>query len=128
MSDLQEKSAHIAPDFEPVTDEQISKFFEGADPLERIVSIELPYDSAVAEVIYYDENGVKTMMYKPIIIATWNAIVKDCVHADGFLGYVQGTGKQPSDSQPVTYDRCPDFDDYGLGCFLLAGTEIVKMK
>jgi hypothetical protein len=27
----------------------------------------------------------------------------------------------------VTYDRQPDFDDYGLGCFLLCGTEIVKM-
>ena len=66
--------------------------------------------------------------YKPIIVDTWNAMVRDCLHADGFLGYVQGTGKQPSDSQPVTYDKCPDFDDYGLGCLLLAGTEIARMK
>lgn len=81
MSDLQEKSAHIAPDFEPVTDEQISKFFEGADPLERIVSIELPYDSAVAEVIYYDENGVKKRLrqgFKPFCWAKNSACVRMC--------------------------------------------------
>ncbi len=66
--------------------------------------------------------------YCPIIYATWDAMVKDCLHKDGFLGFVQGTGKQPSDSQPVTYDKAPDFDDYGLGCFLLAGCEIMRMK
>lgn len=65
--------------------------------------------------------------YNPIIFSTWNAMVKDCLHPDGVLGYVQGTGKQPSDSQPVAYDTVPDFDDYGLGCFLLCGTEIVKL-
>lgn len=65
--------------------------------------------------------------YNPIIFSTWSAMVKDCLHPDGVLGYVQGTGKQPSDSQPVAYDTVPDFDDYGLGCFLLCGTEIVKL-
>lgn len=65
--------------------------------------------------------------FTPIIYNTWNIMVRDCLHKDGILGYVQGTGKQPSDSQPVTYDKEPDFDDYGLGCFLLCGTEIVKM-
>lgn len=66
-------------------------------------------------------------VYEPIIFDTWNAMVKDCLHPNGFLGYVQGTGKEPKDSQPVTYDKEPDFDDYGLGCFLLCGTEIVRM-
>lgn len=65
--------------------------------------------------------------YLPIIFDTWEAMVKTCVHEDGVLGYVQGTGKEPKDSQPVTYDKEPDFDDYGLGCFLLCGTEIVKL-
>jgi hypothetical protein len=27
----------------------------------------------------------------------------------------------------VGYDIEPDFDDYGLGCFLLAGSEIYKL-
>ncbi len=66
--------------------------------------------------------------YKPVIYKAWNAMVKDCLHKDGFLGYVQGTGKEPKEAQPVTYDREPDFDDYGLGAFLMAGTEIYRMK
>jgi len=41
---------------------------------------------------------------------------------------VQETGKKPKDGQPVTYDKVPDFEDYGLGCFLLAGTEVYKLK
>jgi rhamnogalacturonyl hydrolase YesR len=67
-------------------------------------------------------------IYGPVVAKTWNAMVKDCVHADGKLGFVQGTGKEPKDGQPVTFTSTPDFEDYGLGCFLLAGTEVYKMK
>ena len=67
-------------------------------------------------------------VYKPIITKAWTAMATESVHPDGFLGYVQGTGKEPKDGQPVTYDSKPDFEDYGLGCFLLAGTELYKMK
>ncbi|HEX5169206.1 MAG TPA: glycoside hydrolase family 88 protein [Cyclobacteriaceae bacterium] len=66
--------------------------------------------------------------FKPVALRAWNAVVKDAVHADGFLGYVQGTGKEPADGQPVTYSSMPDFEDYGLGCFLLAGSEMYKLK
>jgi rhamnogalacturonyl hydrolase YesR len=66
--------------------------------------------------------------YLPSITKAWNAMVKECVHPDGFLGYVQGTGKEPKDGQPVTYTSKPDFEDYGLGCFLLAGSELYKLK
>ncbi len=66
-------------------------------------------------------------MFNPIISKTWKAMVKHCLHPNGFLGYVQGTGKQPSDSQPVGYDVEPDFDDFGLGCFLLAGAEVYRL-
>lgn len=66
--------------------------------------------------------------YLPIVLKAWNAMLKDAVHPDGFLGYVQGTGKEPKDGQPVTYDSKPDFDDFGTGCFLLAGSEIYKLK
>ncbi|MBR1668776.1 MAG: glycoside hydrolase family 88 protein [Bacteroidaceae bacterium] len=65
--------------------------------------------------------------YLPIVYGTWETMVKTCLHENGFLGYVQGTGKEPKDSQPVTYDKEPDFDDYGLGCFLLCGSEIVRL-
>jgi unsaturated rhamnogalacturonyl hydrolase len=66
--------------------------------------------------------------FQPVVEKAWKALVMDCVHPNGFLGYVQGTGKQPSDSQPVGYDNIPNFEDFGLGCFLLAGSEMYKMK
>ncbi len=67
-------------------------------------------------------------IFRPAVVKAWNAMVKDCVHADGKLGYVQGTGKEPKDGQPVNYDTTPDFEDYGLGCFLLAGSEVYQLK
>jgi len=65
--------------------------------------------------------------YLPVVAAAWNGMVRESLHDNGFLGYVQGTGKQPSDGQPVTYDKVPDFEDYGLGCFLLAGSEVYQL-
>jgi rhamnogalacturonyl hydrolase YesR len=74
-------------------------------------------------------NGIlDKKTYKPIIVKAWNAMAKEAVHTNGFLGYVQGTGKEPKDGQPVSYTSVPDFEDYGLGCFLLAGSEVYKMK
>jgi hypothetical protein len=55
-------------------------------------------------------------------------MAKEGVRKDGSLAYVQGTGKQPSDGQPVNYTSTPDFEDYGLGCFLLAGTEVFRLR
>ena len=66
--------------------------------------------------------------YLPIVTKAWNAMAKESVHTNGFLGCVQGTGKEPKKSQPVTYDREPDFEDFGFGCFLLAGSEVYKIK
>jgi unsaturated rhamnogalacturonyl hydrolase len=65
--------------------------------------------------------------YLPIVVKAWNAMVTDSVHSNGFLGWVQGTGKQPSDSQPVTADSVPNFEDFGLGCFLLGGSEVARL-
>jgi unsaturated rhamnogalacturonyl hydrolase len=64
----------------------------------------------------------------PSVSKAWNAILKDCIHSNGQLGYVQPTGKEPKEGQPVTFDRIPDFEDFGLGCFLLAGSEVYKLK
>ncbi len=65
--------------------------------------------------------------YNPIIHKAWKGM-SSCVHPNGFLGFVQGTGKEPKDSQPVTFDHVPNFEDFGLGCFLLAGSELLKAK
>ena len=35
--------------------------------------------------------------------------------------------KQPSEGQPVRYDSKPDFTDYGLGSFLLAGSQVFRL-
>jgi len=74
-------------------------------------------------------NGyLEKKKYYSVVSKAWNALLKESVHPDGFLGYVQGTGKMPSDGQPVTYTSKPDFQDYGLGCFLLAGSEVYKLS
>lgn len=73
-------------------------------------------------------NGVlPAEKYMPVLTKAWNAMAKDAVHPNGFLGFVQGTGKEPKDGQPTTYDSKPDFDDYGVGCFLLAGSEVFRL-
>ena len=66
-------------------------------------------------------------VYLPVLLKAWNALVKDAVHPNGFLGWVQGTGKEPKDGQPVTYDKVPNFEDYGVGCFLLGASEVYKL-
>lgn len=65
--------------------------------------------------------------FLPVVIKAWNAL-QASVQPNGFLGYVQGTGKEPKDSQPVGYNNMPDFEDFGLGCFLLAASEVYKLK
>ena len=67
-------------------------------------------------------------IYTPSVSKAWNGLMKDCLHPNGFLGFVQSTGKEPKDGQPVTFDKMPNFEDFGLGCFLLAGSEVYKMK
>ena len=65
--------------------------------------------------------------FLPVVAKSWRALANLAVRPDGTLGYVQGTGKHPSDSQPVTYDSAPNFDDFGTGAFLLAGTEVYQL-
>jgi rhamnogalacturonyl hydrolase YesR len=73
-------------------------------------------------------NGyLESKKYRTVVTKAWNAIMKDAVNENGFLSYVQGTGKEPKDSQPVTKTSVPNFEDFGLGCFLLAGCEVYRM-
>jgi unsaturated rhamnogalacturonyl hydrolase len=67
-------------------------------------------------------------VYAPVVAKGWNAMATESVDTDGRLGWVQGTGKEPKEGQPVTFTSKPDFEDYGLGCFLLAGAEVYKLK
>ncbi len=73
------------------------------------------------------EGVLDERVYRPVANRAWQAMVRDAVHEDGFLGWMQGTGKDPSAGQPLSYTRIPDFEDYGTGCFLLGATEYYKL-
>ncbi|MEV3860979.1 glycoside hydrolase family 88 protein [Streptomyces sp. NPDC050095] len=61
---------------------------------------------------------------EPVAARAWQGLVTKAVHADGVLGYVQKVGDRPESSQPITYDSTADF---GVGAFLLAGTELAAL-
>jgi len=73
--------------------------------------------------------------YLPCVIAGWDALSNGALHrtddatnSAGFLGYEQGSGDEPSSGQPITYESVPNFDDFGLGLFLLAGTQVYELS
>ena len=69
---------------------------------------------------------LKDARYRPACNSAWQAL-RSCLHEDGSLGWAQGTGKDPSAGQPVTFESVPDFEDYGTGCYLLGLTEYYKL-
>ena len=58
--------------------------------------------------------------YHPIVAKAWSAL-KGCVQESGKLGYVQQIGEKP---EKVGAD---DTEVYGVGAFLLAGSEFYRM-
>jgi rhamnogalacturonyl hydrolase YesR len=74
-----------------------------------------------------NEGILDSITYMPHVINGWNAMAYEALHPNGFLGFVQSTGKQPSDGYPFLYDKPANFEDYGLGAFLLAGTEVYQL-
>lgn len=58
--------------------------------------------------------------YYPVLNKAWDALI-GCVHENGKLGFVQVPGAAP---EKVTFD---DTEVYGVGAFLLAGTELFKL-
>ncbi len=76
--------------------------------------------------------GVRTgrldsAVFRPAVARAWNALNRICIHDNGFIGYSQGSGKEPKEAQPAGYDRIPDFEDFGTGCYLLAAGEVAKL-
>jgi rhamnogalacturonyl hydrolase YesR len=62
--------------------------------------------------------------FLPVVEKAWRGLVANAVRADGELGLVQGVGERPSSSQPVTLSST---HDYGVGAFLLAGSEVLQL-
>jgi rhamnogalacturonyl hydrolase YesR len=70
--------------------------------------------------------------YLPTVIKGWNALSTFAVHPTsttnaGFIGFVQSSGASPTNNPPVTYTAQPDFDDFTLGAYLLAGSEVYQL-
>lgn len=90
-----------------------------------------PELSGTALFVYGMAYGIRTGLlpkkrYLPALLKAWG-FLKAQVQEDGFLSYVQGTGKEPKEGQPLGLRKIPDFEDFGLGCFLLAGAEMIQL-
>jgi rhamnogalacturonyl hydrolase YesR len=59
-------------------------------------------------------------VYRPVIEKAWAGMLKH-VYADGRLGCIQQTGAEPAPFRPTSSYT------YGVGAFLLAGSEIRHM-
>ena len=59
--------------------------------------------------------------YQPVVLKAWKSL-EDCQQANGMVGWVQNIGAEP---KPATKDS---WQNYGTGAFLLAGSEILKLR
>jgi rhamnogalacturonyl hydrolase YesR len=67
-------------------------------------------------------NGIlDSATYLPVVTNAWEGLVS-CVNSSGMLEYVQPTGSEPALASQS------DTNDYGVGAFLLAGSEVSKLQ
>ncbi|MFI9024465.1 glycoside hydrolase family 88 protein [Streptomyces sp. NPDC053560] len=88
-----------------------------------------PETSGTSFFVYATAYAVRARLvprerYLPVAARGWHGLTTTAVHADGFLGYVQGVGDRPESSQPVGPDTTADF---GVGAFLHAGCELAAL-
>lgn len=136
----------VIPENETHRDEYISDFLEMTDALVALQREDGFWNSNLGDPEHYGgketsgtgffiyglawgiNNGfLDSATYMPYIIKGWEGMIKDALHPNGFLGWVQSTGKEPSDGQPLSYTKPANFEDYGLGAFLLAGSEVYSL-
>ena len=68
-----------------------------------------------------NNNLLDSATYYPVLLKAWSGLTSTAVQSNGFLGYVQGVGAAPAFA-PITSTQ-----DFGVGAFLLAGIEILKL-
>ena len=86
---------------------------------------ELPEVSGSALMTYalawgVNEGVLDAKVYRPVIEKAWAGMLKH-VYSDGRLGCIQQTGAEPAPFKPTASYT------YGVGAFLLAGSEIRRM-
>ena len=59
--------------------------------------------------------------YYPVVAKAWNGLTTIALQSTGFLGYVQGVGAAPA------LASASSTQDFGVGAFLMAGTEVQKL-
>jgi unsaturated rhamnogalacturonyl hydrolase len=73
-------------------------------------------------------NGLlDSATYYQAVFKGWKGMVDSALHTNGMLGYVQGSGSKPADGQPLYYNKAANFEDFGLGGFLLVGSQVYKL-
>jgi rhamnogalacturonyl hydrolase YesR len=92
-----------------------------------------PESSGTALFVYGLAWGIRSGLldepsYAPALLHAWQALVDVAIQPNGFVGYLQSTGDDPSDGQPLSASKTPDFEDYGVGCVLLGGSELAKLS
>jgi rhamnogalacturonyl hydrolase YesR len=66
--------------------------------------------------------------YAPAVQKAWNGLSTVALQSNGLLGYVQSTGSAPcSDTSALGPTKLADYDDYGVGGFLLAGSQVYQL-
>ena len=88
-------------------------------------SYDMPENSCSAFMCYGIAWGLRNeylakRTYKPVLEKGWKSLVK-AVHTDGKLGYIQPVGAAPKAAGRDATDV------YGVGAFLLAGSELYKL-
>ncbi len=88
-------------------------------------SYDMPENSCSAFICYGMAWGIRNgllprRIYMPVLEKGWRSLVNS-VHADGKLGFIQPVGAAPKAAGKDATDV------YGVGAFLLAGSEIYKM-
>jgi unsaturated rhamnogalacturonyl hydrolase len=68
-----------------------------------------------------DEGVLDRKTYRPVVAKAWAGMLKH-VYADGRLGCIQQTGAEPAPFKPTASYT------YGVGAFLMAGSEIRRME
>jgi rhamnogalacturonyl hydrolase YesR len=92
-----------------------------------------PETSGTALFVYGLAWGIRTGLleqatYGDAVEKGWAGLVSTALQSDGLLGYVQSTGDRPcTGPAPLGATTLANFDDYGVGCFLLAGSEVYRL-
>lgn len=73
-----------------------------------------------------NEGLISKKDYLPVVSKAWSALLTESLNDNGSLGDIQGNLKMPKGQ--TKGDTAADSEDFGLGCFLLAGSEMYRLQ